>query len=90
MKIKEAEEYREKYKKMKKKERRTREQLMEKEKLLYNYKSLQKELKIMKDQWKVSEELRNEQKRQLRHVGEQLKVALKENSKLKKKFQKIN
>ena len=63
-----------------------KQDLQNKEKLLAKQRTIFKEVKLMKDQWRASELLRQEQARQIVELQQQNQALLRQNLKLKAKL----
>eukprot|EP00347_Sterkiella_histriomuscorum_P015231 403357812 len=88
LKIKEVENLKSKNLKLKKKVKLMKSEITEKDQVISNYKNLNKELRTLKDQYRLSEDLRDQQALQVKKLQQQLAQFNKENSKLKRKLVK--
>ncbi|CDW78618.1 UNKNOWN [Stylonychia lemnae] len=88
-KAKECEMYKQKCFKYQKKIKLLKSELQEKDTIINNYKNLNKELKTIKDQYRMSEDIRDQQTQQLKKLQALLQQSQKEIAKYRKKFTKL-
>ena len=89
LKIKECDQLKAKNQKLQKKVKQMKSEIIDKDQIIGNYKNLSKEMRLLRDQWRMSEDLRDQQNAQIKKLQDQLFQANRENTKLKKKVGKL-
>ena len=79
----------EKLKKAQKQIKKQKLEISDKDMIINNQRGLAKEIKTMKEQWRVSEEIRNEQMKMIKGLQQQISQQAKDYHKLKKKYEKV-
>ncbi len=64
-------------------------EILDKDQIIGNYKNLSREMRLLRDQWRMSEDMRDQQNAQIKKLQDQLFQANRENTKLKKKVGKL-